>query len=193
MMSGPCRHEWERAAYGQFIWRCAHCLTTVSDRQLQAMPTHIRHEFWVGRVNENDRPQPTADSWVSKDNRGTLTRVYVKDMSDSHIIRWVRHFRDKFGGGPAWKLLTIEQIEAEIDSIIRERVITGAAIFAEAKARKGVFAMTMTGVTPPKAVLTPADWTIPLPLKSPRRKRKKPEPKQPDVPRGFRHIELGDD
>jgi hypothetical protein len=39
---------------------------------------------------------PTADTWLARGPDGKLEPIKVVDMTDEHLVRWVRYFRQKF-------------------------------------------------------------------------------------------------
>ncbi|MDO8795381.1 MAG: hypothetical protein Q7J25_12250 [Vicinamibacterales bacterium] len=84
-------------------------------------------------------PNPTVDTWVSKDPDGRPRLVKVVDMEDSHLLRWIQYFRRKFRNGGK------QGSDAQIDLFIRQSIVTAPAIYAEAK-KRGVIIDYVVGV-----------------------------------------------
>lgn len=73
---------------------------------------------------------PTVDVWVSRGPDGELIPIRVVDMTDGHLTRWIQYFRKKYlQDGVAAETVT------ELDLFIQRQLVTGPAIYTEAKRR----------------------------------------------------------
>ena len=119
------------------------------------------------------KPVPTADTWVMRNPEGQMVAVKVVDMTDQHLFRWIRYFRQKYRADGA---LLPDATDAQVDRAIYLTMTTAPAIYKEAE-KRGVY------VPPPTS--------LPLTMV--------PDPKvtrpasAPDAPRGYRRITLSDD
>jgi len=77
--------------------------------------------------------RPTADTWVARNEEGQLIAVKVVDMTDGHIRRWIRYFRNKVRNENPKQ--SAEWPNAAIDKMLIASMPTAPAIFAEATKR----------------------------------------------------------
>ena len=118
------------------------------------------------------KPVPTADTWVMRNPEGQMVSIKVTDMTDQHLFRWIRYFRQKYrADGTAGPDAT----DAQLDRAIYLTLTTAPAIYKEAE-KRGVY------VPPPTSLPLPM---VPDP--------KVTRPAAPDAPRGYRRITLSDD
>lgn len=81
------------------------------------------------------RPRPTADIWVQKNDAGVLVPIDVAQMTDAHLVRWLRYFRAKakqeLVEGGAKVALTL----AVLDTFLKGRLVTAPRIYEHLHAR----------------------------------------------------------
>lgn len=73
---------------------------------------------------------PTVDVWVSRGPDGVLTPIRVVDMTDGHLTRWIQYFRKKYLQDGV-----VAETVTELDLFIQRQLVTGPAIYEEAKRR----------------------------------------------------------
>jgi len=118
------------------------------------------------------KPVPTKTTWVMRDPEGQMQAIAVADMTDQHLFRWIRYFRQKYRGEG---VAGVDATDAQVDKAIQATITTAPAIYVEAE-KRGVY------VPPPT-----------LPLEPDPKVTKPGRPVPPDAPRGYRKITLGDD
>jgi len=103
-------------------------------------------------------PRADATTWVAKNEDGAMVAVKVVDMASDHLYRWVRYFRKKFRDEG------FEGTDEQLDAVIKTRMVTAPAIFAEVEKRgiwlgkPGTHTVTVP-FPPPDAADTPSILT----------------------------------
>lgn len=82
-------------------------------------------------VKNPARLHPTADTWVAKNDEGELVAIKVTDMTDGHLRRWIRYFREKVRKENPTQPIP----NSQIDVWLKANMVTAPAIYAEAQKR----------------------------------------------------------
>lgn len=124
--------------------------------------------------------KPDATTWVARDQEGGMVAIKVADMESTHIVRWIRLFRQKMRERAG----NADLMDHQLDRLLQISMVTAPAIFGEAK-KRGLYAGSIAAYQGPMVMQS---MQSPLPLPPP------VAPVKPvEVKPGHRRIRLDDD